>query len=382
MTPMKTTKEIEPLIQAIHKSGWQFVLAITGGGSASIAELLTTPGGSRSILEAVVPYSPASLSDWIGSEPEQHCAGRTARQMAMAAFTRARLLAEPSSTNKLVGVGCTASLVSDRDKKGAHRIHVAYQTAEKTVSDSIVLQKGHRDRLGEERIASAMILKAMSEVTGNSTLTPEIGFEKNEAVDHKAQAATKPWKQLLLGELNICGATDSVPDSPKVIFPGAFNPIHEAHIKMAEIAESKLGSPVCLEVSIENVDKPILDYIEIANRVQQFQNRPAFLTRAAHFTQKAALFPEATFVVGLDTIVRLMDSKYYGNAPDQVDTAIEEIKKHGCRFLVFGRNHGGCFINLNDITAPSSLKDICDEVSEKEFRNDISSTKLRKEANL
>lgn len=369
------------LIQSIHNSDQQFVLAITGGGSGSITELLTTPGGSRSILEAVVPYSSNSLSDWIGATPDQHCSEKTARQMAMAAFERARKLTEPSDANKLVGIGCTASLVSDRSKKGAHRIHVAYQTAEKTVSESVELQKGYRDRLGEEAVTSAMILKAMADAIDKPNLSPEINWGKSELIECKERIATKPWKQLLLGERSICNATDNVPNSPTAIFPGAFNPIHDAHLQMVKIATEKLGTPICLELSIENVDKPILDYIEIANRVQQFQDHPAILTRAAHFTQKAALFPGATFVVGLDTIVRLLDPKYYDGNRNQINIALEEIKEHGCRFLVFGRNHGGCFIGLNDIAIPSLLNEICDPVSEKEFRMDVSSTELRKESN-
>ena len=43
-------------IAAMHGSGRKAVLAITGGGSGAIAELLRVPGGSRLLLEALVPY--------------------------------------------------------------------------------------------------------------------------------------------------------------------------------------------------------------------------------------------------------------------------------------------------------------------------------------
>ena len=43
------------LIAAMQASGRQAVLAITGGGTGAIAELLRVPGGSRHLLEASGP---------------------------------------------------------------------------------------------------------------------------------------------------------------------------------------------------------------------------------------------------------------------------------------------------------------------------------------
>ena len=50
-------------IAAMHASGRQAVLAITGGGSGAIAELLRVPGGSRLLLN--VSFKVAG-QDWIG----------------------------------------------------------------------------------------------------------------------------------------------------------------------------------------------------------------------------------------------------------------------------------------------------------------------------
>ena len=56
--------------------------------------------------------------------------------MAAVAFQRARELAtaEQGTAPTYVGVACTASLVSDRPKKGDHRCHVAMQTATATTA--------------------------------------------------------------------------------------------------------------------------------------------------------------------------------------------------------------------------------------------------------
>ena len=134
------------LIANVHDSGRQLVLAVTGGGSKAISQLLDVAGASRSVLEATVPYAATAMEALLGGEPEQYCGELTARQMAMAAWMRARELAPDVPAEKLVGVAATASLASDRAKRGDHRVHVALQTATITVAMSLTLQKGLRDR--------------------------------------------------------------------------------------------------------------------------------------------------------------------------------------------------------------------------------------------
>src|SRR5215470_9810276 len=104
------------IIAAMHASGHQAVLAITGGGTGAIAELLRVPGGSRLLLEAIVPYDARALSEFLGAAPAQACSVETAVALADRARARASVLAEPGGTP--IGLGATASLVSDRPKQG------------------------------------------------------------------------------------------------------------------------------------------------------------------------------------------------------------------------------------------------------------------------
>ena len=124
------------------------VVVVTGGGSRAISDLLCVPGGSRTLLEALVPYGSKALVEFLAAEPEHFCAEPTARIMAVQAYTRAVKLREDD--RPVVGVGATASLVSDRPKRGPHRCHVASQTDAATESYSVVLTKGRRTRLEEE----------------------------------------------------------------------------------------------------------------------------------------------------------------------------------------------------------------------------------------
>ncbi len=373
---------IHSLIAKIHHSHRQFVVAITGGGSSSIGKLLSVPGGSQSVLEAVVPYAWNALAHWLGGRPDQACAPRTARAMAMAAFARARMLAESDvAVERLLGIGVTASLASDRPKRGPHRAYLAFQTADSTRTVSFDLDKGARSRLEEEAFVSDLLIEQLAR-TCDIEPSLELNMLPNDRREEEYTLAEPGWRTLLLGETNrIAGNMPSNATAPQAIFPGAFNPLHLGHREMLDIAQRKLGHPVAIEISIENVDKPPLDYTEIAHRVRQFPaNQPYWLTRAPTFVRKSASFPGATFVVGADTIVRIAQQKYYGNDPVARDLALATIAERGCRFLVFGRTTGSEFRTLAQLNLPASLLAISVQVPEAEFREDISSTQLRQQA--
>src|SRR5207245_3426254 len=102
---------LSAMIERIHASGHRLVLAVSGGGSGAIAELLRVPGGSRTLVEAIVPYSPDALVDFLGHEPEQACSAETAVSLARRALARAERRSGPGAL--LVGVGVTPSLVTD-----------------------------------------------------------------------------------------------------------------------------------------------------------------------------------------------------------------------------------------------------------------------------
>src|SRR5258707_6686894 len=102
----------QQLISALHASGRKAALAITGGGSGAIAELLRVPGGSRLLIEAQVPYDVLALATFLGFEPAPASRSDTAIAMARSAPARAARLM-PAGTN-LVGLGATAALVNDR----------------------------------------------------------------------------------------------------------------------------------------------------------------------------------------------------------------------------------------------------------------------------
>ena len=385
----------EQLVHAIHQSPLMAVFAISGGGATGLAKLLAVPGASRTVLEAVVPYSAEALAEWLGGPPEQACSEPTARQMAMAAFRRARRLREDAL---VAGVACTASLATDQPKKGEHRIHCAVQTEGLTASWSLALEKGRRSRAEEERLAGSQLLNATAEACGvNERLEPDL--LPDERIEHAKVVALAAWRDLLMGRVDAVrhgGHGQSQGDSPifaetkigtvpfpTAIFPGSFNPLHAAHRRMAAVARELLGMPVEFEIATVNVDKPALDYCEIDRRIGQFDaSETIWLTRLATFEQKSRRFPGATFVVGADTLRRVADPRYYGDNVVAHQRALESIAESGCRFLVFARAEGGVLVTLDDLDLPDPLRSICREVPVGRFREDVSSTEIRQQRRM
>ena len=363
------------LVQRLHASPFQGVLAITGGGSGAIVELLQVPGASSSVLEAIVPYSEASLAALLGGVPDQACHVATARAMAMAAFRRAQTLTD-APANDVFGLGASASLRTLNPKRGDHRMHIAVQTLASTLSWSLTLEKDARSRQKEEALAVDLILRALAEGAGIEDSLP-LALRANEKIDFQRHDAEPHWHGLLSGELSAVTHPPPPKSERRIIFPGSFNPYHEGHRRMAELAQRHLGMPVEYELCIHNVDKPTLDYADLRSRTQQFPTgATVWLTATPTFVEKSEVFPGASFIVGTDTLVRIGESRYYDGDEDRRNRAIEAIVAHGCRFIVFARKIGERFVSLEDLELPHELSAICDPLPHP-FRVDVSSTELR-----
>jgi nicotinamide mononucleotide (NMN) deamidase PncC len=344
---------------------------VTGGGSSAIAQLLAEPGASNTILECIVPYSEAALAKFLGHTPNSSCSSNTARLMAMTAFESAKLL-DPSKPG--FGLGCTAAISTNRDRKGLDQCFVSIQSEQSTLLLELILDK-KLSRENQERQCCELILYGMLLSTGLTNRRNWEGLTLNHFV------APRLWQVLLQGDIF---TTHSIEDPPleghhRSIFPGAFNPPHLGHREIARLAEQKLGHEVFYEISISNVDKAKIDFIEMKKRQDSLDGANLIFTNAPTFLEKSKLFPGSVFIVGVDTICRIAEIKYYGNSSQKRDEAIANLIKNNHRFLVFGRLIDEHYITLSKVQLPESLLEICDEISEDEFREDYSSSHIRLE---
>lgn len=342
------------LAAAIHAAPARGVFTVTGGGSGLLPALLAVPGASATVLEALVPYASEALVELLGSKPEQACSAGTARALAMRALLRARHLGGD------FGFAVTAALATNRQRRGEARAHLAFQNAAGTRSWRLPLDALDGRAAQERQVTDAAVaaLAFSLEVGPAPALECEAaagGDYADVVLGRRSHLASRRWQAVL---------------------PGAFNPLHDGHRAMRDDAARRLGVPVGFELSVANVDKPPLDYVELRRRLAQFAQGDLVVTNAPTFLAKAEALGGVAFVVGVDTMSRIAAGRYYGS-PTARDAAFARLRDLGCTFLVYGRLLDDAFRTLDDCRLPPALARLCAGVPAAEFRRDISSTALR-----
>jgi len=175
---------------------------------------------------------------------------------------------------------------------------------------------------------------------------------------------------------------------------------------------------VLFEMSLTNADKPPMEATEASKRVELFgqltqdeqiassipKDWGVLLTSAPLFIDKVrvmskylspsgvAFLPDKrqiTFAIGTDTMVRIINPKYYGNSNENMLQAVREMGSEGVHFVVGGRveqikGSDSEIVETKFVTGEDELEGLPKDVSdmftiirEEDFRVDISSTELR-----
>mmetsp|Transcript_13295 Transcript_13295/g.19907 ORF Transcript_13295/g.19907 Transcript_13295/m.19907 type:complete len:606 (-) Transcript_13295:800-2617(-) len=176
---------------------------------------------------------------------------------------------------------------------------------------------------------------------------------------------------------------------------------------------------VFFEMSLTNADKPPLEATEASRRVDLFgqlaleqetkslipKDWGVLLTSSPLFIDKLRVIKkylvpsgptfmtgnkrQITFVIGTDTMVRIINPKYYGNDNHNMLAAVREMGNEGVHFVVGGRleqikGADGEIKDATFVTGEEELEGLPDDVQnmftiirEEDFRVDISSSELR-----
>lgn len=367
------------LIRTIHQSPKRTVIVLAGAGISALSELLQIGGASATLIEAVVPYHENAFADFYGSIPEKFVSEATATKLAGLAFTRAQLLsAEPLAT---IGLACSAAIATNRPKRGKHQACLAYWSAEKIGLVELTLHKGLRTRLEEENLIGHFILNLLAEAMDIPDRL-EIALDNQDGLIKKDVEIAQLAKQLIAQEIGFFGFSEHgrhLSQTPRAILSGAFNPLHAGHTGLARAAADQLQTAVTFECAATNVDKPPLTLPVLLSRLAQFAGHwPVAASNAPTYLQKSSLYPGATFVVGFDTAVRLLNLRYYQNSQRQREAAFSQIEANGCSFLVAGRvDHENVFHHVDELQIPAKFRHMFQAISASNFRMDISSTEIR-----
>ena len=106
---------------------------------------------------------------------------------------------------------------------------------------------------------------------------------------------------------------------------------------------------------------------------------PVLLTAEPRFADKVGWVRESTFVLGADTLARLVDPRFYVRDRGGMRDAFARVRESGCRFLVAARldPSSGRVLTLADCAVPRGFERLFESIPVADFRMDLSSTELR-----
>lgn len=127
---------------------------------------------------------------------------------------------------------------------------------------------------------------------------------------------------------------------PLLLVDSSFNPPHRAHAKLAQIAQQEYpNGTVVLLLSTGNADKPSVSPKEMGTRIEMMYilagelgpRTVIGLTTEAKFMDKAealaSAFPacKIVFALGFDTMLRILDQKYYREPVRQIADQLAKV---------------------------------------------------------
>jgi hypothetical protein len=335
------------------------VFISASGAGAGIQQILWEPPGASSYLAgAAFPYSTEMTEDLLGFRPPKFVCMEEAIDTACSAYLKAD---NGDPTKQFVGLGLTASVASNTEHRGDHRVHAVVVTKDRVLAANVIVPKGgptfrQSDGVLADRVGVKLLLVAIG-------LT-EIGDFPIE--DISGLARSHFFKRPLFTRY---GRRFETPAGNLTLFPGAFNPPHDGHFGNA-------GEDVTFQITANPPHKPALTLTDMLGRIRHFRGKRdlLFTEDGALYIEKARRFPNSTFVLGTDALDRMLDPKW----GIEVKPLLAEFASLGTKFLVT-ECHRSDGRNFSEIPIPAEFKRMFTQLPPTPYA-DLSSTQKRAEA--
>lgn len=347
-------------LSPLKEAGVSIHVIAAGAGAGIQSALWAVPGASSFLSGCSFPYAADETAEVIGFQPERLCDQAMAIDLASAAYMRAYRF----GGKRPVGVGLTAAVPSSRERRGDDRCHACVITGDRILVDSYKFERG---RFTREMAGGYCDLLALTLLRSALGLCPDSGTDASQIA--LARFLGRPFFTRTGRRLA------AMPDGPRALMPGAFNPPHPGHLGMADEVEAHHHLPVAFYVTAKAPHKAELTVQELLQRAKLLRGHDAFFTRGeALYIEKARRFPGRPIVMGTDALARMLDPSW---GPD-VRAMLFEFAALGTHFLVSPRPVNGRMLALDDALDSGNVDcELRGMFTELAPGPDVSSTALR-----
>lgn len=295
--------------ETLKQAGVSIHVIATGAGAGFIQQLWEVPGSSAYLSGYSFPYAQEEQIELLGFTPEHYCNEDAAVDLASAAYMKAYRF----GGKKPIGIGLTASVASEKEHRGDHRVFCCVMTDELVRTYHYNLIKGVGDVVRKLDGASCddTMFHMLSDVVGlhHKVLCMS-------ATDAQHIAAQRFWLRPFFH-------TNGTRDNGSLIgkqglMAGNFNPPHEGHLGMANAFRDQTGWEAVFEVSTDPPHKDAMVVQDMLKRAKMLQGHERIFTRGtAKYIEKSKRFQGHPIIMGGDAGLRLFDPKW-GIDPTEV----------------------------------------------------------------
>jgi nicotinic acid mononucleotide adenylyltransferase/nicotinamide mononucleotide (NMN) deamidase PncC len=378
---------IRQLCQEIAKANPRIYLCASGTGGRIQQYLQEIPGAGSYLMGASFPYATDQMDDFLGFKPEKYCSSTTAMQIALESYYRAF---DPNDTRPAIGFGLSGVVAATREHKGGNRIICAAVTEIgcHVYKLDLPMRVGLEARLLDNHVAdlfgiyclhSALGLVPSFELLTEIMKTPIWGYEHSLFSDEVARDLVL---KLPYWDANNKRGTLEDAKWHTLLYPGAFNPPHYGHHKLAREAQSNQSNvyehnndPLFM-ISVDNPHKPWLSVTDILKRAKMLKGSyRVFTVGEPLFTDKVNNWPATRLIIGTDTLDRLLDPKWGPTTEEVITTFRNKL----VQFYVANRTVDGELLTLEQLKNKWSLNQYNCNTLFLQLHTvcDISSTELR-----
>jgi nicotinamide mononucleotide (NMN) deamidase PncC len=332
--------------EILKTAGVNIHIIATGAGAGLQKRLWEVPGSSAYLSGCSFPYATEEQEELLGFKPEHFCSEEAAVDLASAAYMKAYKF----GGKKPIGLGITASVASEKEHRGEHRVFICAMTDERVQLFHHTFEKGvgqfrrHEDGERCDTWGFWMILETAKIFDSTSVLS--------EARDATELARSRFFARPFFSANGSRLAT--VPTNKHLaIMPGAYNPPHEGHFGTAQHVMDEYGRTVVYEVTAEPPHKEALSVQLLLQRAKLLQGHDSLFTRKAPlYLDKAQANPGVPLVLGADAMIRMLDPKW-GVDLNELFIGFKSLET---KLLVSGRMMGDKFVTCEDILKDMRLQ--------------------------